>query len=217
MITNYASLINQFPVRNIVSPTKRTTWKTAEDKFKWLKELNDDLFKSEGQLFISRQDIFNNNGNIRKLIILTIYWGYTQGMRGNNFANILEKIEELEMALIKLKNNSNANTDDYLEFRSSLKNVKGIAMSTYSKLLYFAEVKINGHECLILDQRLLDAFSNESFSQFQDFRGLQYGDKAELKYPYVIEKLNNISKEHGFKPENLETFLFTFGKSLRIG
>ncbi len=95
-IDNYRILISNLPVRQQCFTTKRTTWVKAEKEIDWLKDLNNKLFDNKDTLNISRQDIFNTKKSIRELILKTIYWGYTSGMRGNHFVNILKNISTIE-------------------------------------------------------------------------------------------------------------------------
>jgi hypothetical protein len=101
-INEFKILISNLPVRQQCFTTKRRIWETAESDIVWLKTLNDNLFGNNKTLTISRQDIFDTT-NLRELLIKTIYWGYTGGMRGKHFANILKQIDLIEVAFIKVK------------------------------------------------------------------------------------------------------------------
>lgn len=215
MISLYSGLIKELPVRDICFSTRRSTWVKAENQVLWLKSLNDELFGSYSNLSLSRKDIFSCVSDIRQGIISTIYWGYPQGMRGNHFVNILNSIEIIEDAISSIRDIENPITDDYWVLMEKLKNVKGLALSTISKLLYFFEIKINGHQCQILDLRLIDALSSKGFSQYDDLLPITYGIVAEKKYPQFLEITTKIANDIGCKPENIEMFLFTFGKNLK--
>ncbi|MDQ0638166.1 hypothetical protein QF042_001731 [Pedobacter sp. W3I1] len=215
MISLYAGLIKELPVRDIFFSTKRSTWVKAEKEIPWLKLLNDDVFGLDYTLSISRSDIFRSISNVRKRIILTIYWGYPQGMRGKHFINILKSIEIIEESISTMRNIESPTTDDHWVLMDRLKSVKGLALSTISKLLYFFEIKINGHECQILDLRLIDALSSKSFSQYENLLPISYGATAEKKYPLFLELTTSIANKLECKPENIEMFLFTFGKNLK--
>src|ERR1700757_991312 len=102
-IDNHKVLIANLPVRQQSFTTKQTTWLNAEAEVDWLSDFNHRLFGGKESLTISRQDIFNSNDSIRELIVMTIYWGYPRGMRGNNFVNILRNIEMLELTLANIK------------------------------------------------------------------------------------------------------------------
>ena len=215
MINLYASLIKELPVREICFSTKRSTWVKAEKEVPWLRSLNDELFGSYLTLSISRKDIFSCISNIRQGIILTIYWGYPQGMRGKHFINMLKSIEIIEESIHTIRNKENPTTDDYWILMEKMKGVKGLALSTISKLLYFFKIKINGHECQILDLRLIEALSSGGFTQYKNLLPISYGATAEKKYPLFLELTTSIANKLECKPENIEMFLFTFGKNLK--
>ena len=146
-IDSYKLLISNLAVRQQCFTTKRTTWKKAENQIEWLKKLNEKLFGDNQTLTISRQDIFETT-ELRELIIKTIYWGYTGGMRGNHFINILKHIDLVENSFKKLKHIAKPTTDDFNQLMASFKSVAGLGLSTYSKLLYFLQLTFNGNPCL---------------------------------------------------------------------
>lgn len=179
-IEDYKTLISNLPVRQQCFTTKRTTWISAENEIDWLKSLNDKLFGDQATLSISRQDIFETK-EPREKIIKTIYWGYTAGMRGNHFVNILKYILDVEKVLLKLKQNANPTTIEFFELTESFNEIAGLGLSTYSKLLYFFEIDFNINPCLILDQRLIDVFAGETYYEFQQLSNIRYSN-AEKKY-----------------------------------
>jgi hypothetical protein len=179
-ILNYKILIANLPVRQQCFTTKRTTWNKAEYEISWLKIINDKLFSDKTTLTISRQDIFETEDPIEK-IIKVIYWGYTAGMRGNHFVNILKNIDTIKNSILKFKANSRLTDTDFLDLTKTFKNVEGLGLSTYSKLLYFFKISFNGNPCLILDQRLIDVFANKTYSEYIQIGAIRYGN-AEKKY-----------------------------------
>jgi len=202
----YKQLISNLPVRQQCFTTKRTTWEKVENQIEWLKQLNDDLFGDNKTLTINRQDIFDTT-NLRVLIIKTIYWGYTRGMRGNHFLNILKNIDLIENTINELKKEPNPNTNDFNKLKITFENVKGLGLSTYSKLLYFSDLTFNDNPCLILDQRLIDVFKNKTYSEYHSLYGIRYGN-AENKYLDYLRLTNTISKDLKTNGENIEQFLF---------
>lgn len=212
-IYNYKILISSLPVRQQCFTTKRTTWLKAEKEISWLKKFNDKLFGENIEITISRQNIFETT-DLRETIIKTIYWGYTSGMRGNHFVNILKNIYIIEIAIKNIKRTDKPKTDDFIKLAKTFKGVKGLGLSTYSKLLYFLQLKFNDHPCLILDQRLIDIFSNKTFSEFQQLENLKNNNK-EKKYLDFLQVTNQVSKKLETKGENIEQFLFIFGNNLK--
>jgi len=212
-IDRYKILISNLPVRQQSFATKRTTWLKAENEISWLKQLNDILFGDQPTLTISRQEIFETE-NLREQIIKTIYWGYTGGMRGNHFVNILKHIELIENTFKDLKKISKPTTDDFNNLSLTFKAVSGLGLSTYSKLIYFLQLTFNDSPCLILDQRLIDVFSSKTYSDFNQLSSIRY-DNAEKKYLDFLKLMNEISKSLGTEGENIEQFLFIFGNNLK--
>lgn len=212
-INKYKIIISNLPVRQQCFTTKRTTWTKAENEIKWLKNLNDKLFGDNKTLTISRQDIFETN-EPRETIIKTIYWGYTAGMRGNHFVNILKHIDTIENVLRTLRAKTNPTTTDFNDLTLTFKNVAGLGLSTYSKLLYFFKISFNGNPCLILDQRLIDVFASKSYTNFQQLSNIRY-DNAEKKYLDFLQLARQVASNIETEGENIELFLFTFGNNLK--
>ena len=212
-IERYKILISNLPVKQQCLTTKRTTWLKAENEISWFKQLNDKLFDDKPTLTISRQDIFETN-EPRDKIIKIIYWGYNSGMRGNHFVNILNHIDTIENKLLSLRKKSNLTTTDFNSLTETFKNVTGLGLSTYSKLLYFFKISFNDYPCLILDQRLIDVFASKSYANFQHLSKISY-DNAEKKYLEFLQLTSQLANDMETEGENIELFLFTFGNNLK--
>lgn len=213
-IVKYKTLISHLPVRQQCFTTKRSTWLKAEREINWLSDLNFKVFDNKDSISISRQDIFNTQGSIRELIIKTIYWGYTGGMRGNHFVNILKNIQKLEVIFSDLVNKFNRTSDDFKDLTKTLKGISGLGLSTYSKILYFLEINFDDNPSLILDQRLIDIFAGEIYFEYSTLKRITYnnGEKMYLEY---LEVSNRLSTELQTNGENIEQFLFLFGNNLQ--
>jgi hypothetical protein len=209
----YKVLISKLPVRQQCFTTQRSIWEKAESELAWLKELNNSLFGAHKSLTVSRDDVFNAP-SLRELIVKTIYWGYARGMRGNNFVNILNKIEQIETVLTDLKSKDAPNSEDFNHLVLSFKSVKGLGLSTYSKLLYFSGLTFNNQGCLILDQRLIDVFHEGTYGEYKALKGIKYSN-AEAHYLEYLTLTNSVSEEIKTGGENIEQFLFIFGDHLK--
>jgi hypothetical protein len=150
---------------------------------------------------------------MRELILKTIYWGYIRGMRGNHFINILKNFSKIEDIFSEVKNEK-LKTKDFIILKKRISKVPGLGLSTYSKLLYFNGVKFNNNPCLILDQRLIDVFSQKVFEEFSKLAGIN-NYNAENKYLDYLEISNDISSVLNTQGENVEQFLFIFGTNLK--
>ncbi len=212
-----------------------------EEKFSWLKKYNETWFtknnalstkKAEVQTFtISRQDIFNCNNStcLKEFILKTIYWGYSSGTRGYHFIDILSEIDKIESILNKLKNKNNLkennlNKDDFEDAAKEFKAIKGLGLSTYSKLLYFLDIKFNNCPCLILDQRIIDVFNNNVFKELKlkDYKSNTIDKITEhnkvslyLNYLKLMKELSKQLELEDKKEEKIEQFLFMFGNDLQ--
>lgn len=214
-IVNYKTLISSLPVRQQCFTTKRGTWLKAEREINWLADLNDRLFENRKTLTISRADIFNTNDSIKESIVKTLYWGYTGGMRGNHFVNILKNIHLLESTFKELKTKSLLTNNDFEHLTAVVKNIPGLGLSTYSKLLYFLDIRFNNCPALILDQRLIDVFANKKFEDFSELDRINYSN-AERNYLEYLLITNKIAIELNTQGENIEQFLFIFGNNLKV-
>jgi hypothetical protein len=214
-IDDYQSLISCLPVRQQCFTTKRATWLKAEREINWLTDLNDRLFENRKTLTISRQDIFNTGDSIKESIVKTIYWGYTGGMRGNHFVNILKNIHLLESTFKELKTKSQSTNNDFEHFTLVFKNIPGLGLSTYSKLLYFLNIRFNNYPALILDQKLIDVFTNKYFEDFFELDRITYSN-AERNYLKYLLITNKVAIDLNTQGENIEQFLFIFGNNLKV-
>jgi hypothetical protein len=213
-IETYKTLIQSLPVGQQSFRTKRSNWKATEDAIEWLPELNNRLFQGKSELEQSRQDILSEACPIRELIIKTIYWGYPQGMRGHHFKNILDAIQPLEVALEDIKKTENPGKKEFESLSDCYLKVTGLGMSTFSKILYFMDVRFNGNPSLILDQRLIDVFKSLNFSEFNGLRSIRY-DNTNRHYLDYLDTMNDLATKLETEGENLEQFLFIFGKNLK--
>ncbi len=214
-LRDYQQLIMSLPVRQQSFTTKRDTWKKAESKVNGLSERNDKIFTNRKFIAISREDVFKGNAGER--FLMTLYWGYPSGMRGRNFENIANHLEIILDALIDFINNNEAGPTEegFKKFAKQMKVVPGLGLSTYSKLLYFFEPCIDYNPCLILDQRLIDCFANDTFSEFTKLKGINYTN-AQSRYVQYLDLTKDLADSIGTKPENIEQFLFLFGNNLKV-
>lgn len=217
ILDDYKILIQNLPVRQQGFTIKRGNkkWKLAEEKLSWFEDFNDEHF-NKGTLTVNRQDIFNIKHSIKEKIVKTIFWGYSNGMQGhNNFQSILANIPLIENILLDLKSIDNPTTEDFNTFNTRFSNISGLGLSTYSKLLYFADVKFNGNPSLILDGRLIYAFHSSVFNEFNALRQINYNNAAKyyLSYLEITQQQADRLETNG---ENIEQFLFIFGNNLTV-
>ena len=108
-IKKYEEIVKSIPVRNHSVIVRKENWikndslHTRLTKNNQFQNNNDDLLNSlekifknaqNGQIEISREDIFKEE-DLEKKLIMVLLWGYPTGGRGNNIADILYSRNEL--------------------------------------------------------------------------------------------------------------------------
>ena len=242
-IKKYEEIIKSIPVRNHSVIVRKENWikddslHTRLTKNEEFQNNNDDLlntlktiFKNaqngqNGQIEISREDIFKEEDPEKKLIMVLL-WGYPTGGRGNNIANILNERKQFIKKLNNtLKDKKNSITqDDYKKLKFKDENTKklkfkGLGLSTMSKILYFFEVKIDNNPCLIFDTQILLSLQKNNIDEFKNVDWEQ-ADEKEEKYFEYLRIVNTISKEKlkksKIKPEAIELFLFHYNMHFKL-
>lgn len=212
-ISSYITLIQNLPVQEQCFTTKRNTWSEFENSRLWLKELNNQIFNLSNNVVISRKDLYEIS-DFKQLIVKTIYWGYPGGMRGNNFECILDSIDKIIEILFQLKEKRNPNETDFIDLKNEFAQIKGIGISTYSKILCFSKISFNGDPCLILDARLINIFNSRIFIEFEELKYIRYYN-AENKYLTYLKTIHSLALQHRTNGENIEQFLYIFGNNLK--
>jgi hypothetical protein len=159
----------------------------------------------------SRAELFKaGSGNVYDAIFSIILWGYPRDMRGNTFGRILNSLPEVATILNGKKELSGD------EFRAIVTQLSGtgVGFSTLSKFLYFLNFKIEGQRCLIFDSRIIDVLNGGYFAELHNLQNITPFNKAQ-KYLAFLELMAQISEENGYAGDQLELFLFMFGKNLK--
>jgi hypothetical protein len=210
-LNKYQVLINNMPVREQACDSKIETWKKFAKNSTFVEVLRDFGIDDE-RIVISRGDLFNlaKQGISQKFIYATYIWGFPNGGRGR-FAKIIRKICDIEKCLGDMP--GKIDRENWLNYSKWVKSIDGLGIATYTKLLYFKRVYINGWRALILDSKLITVFERQVFSDFENL--------CEIKsnpfngYFEYLRTMNEISRELSVTPDKLEMFLFTFGNSIK--
>lgn len=205
-LNQFSELINVLPFLNQSFDVKRDNWKTEDQK-----ELIDNVFRDKTKITLNRYDLFSSSWNTREFIIKTLMWGYPTKGRGNNINTLLreENFKKLEITL-----------KDYIEkeitlekFINDTENISGIGLSTMSKFAYFLKTKINGKSAIIFDQQIIDVIKAQKFDELINLKNINYSNSLKNYFNY-LEVMNNLADKLKLQVDQLEYFIFIFGKGL---
>ena len=207
-IFEYKDFIRSFPYKKQSFLIERKNW--GEITFQHLEK----IFSTYGNgkmVRLNREKLFEDTESTEEFIFKVLLWGYPTRGRGNNIEKLLEKenLEELKIILEKYKNN-NISTEELVE---DVSKIKGLGISTVSKFLYFLNAKIDGFKALILDDQILNVINRKRISELNQLSSLKR-ERALKKYSKYLEKMSELSKELECEPDQIEIFLFSFGKNV---
>ncbi len=171
------------------------------------------LFGVNNEIEISREDLFESarEDSLDVFIAKVIVWGYPRGPRGDNFSKLCSNYNLIK----KLVRNAKGGIDDWDDHSKPLNKINGLGMSTYSKLLYFMRVEINGNRALILDQRVISALKKCLFEDLKKIQHIRVGN-AKKKYLEYLTHIHKLSKKYNVDSDGIEMFLFQYGTSLKL-
>ncbi len=204
-IIDFKNFIREIPFRNQSFDIKKSNWE-CENQI----ELIERIFDGKNVITLNRFDLINSNWNIEEFIIKTLMWGYPTKGRGKNIDNLL------------LNNNFKTLTkqlESYRESEITIETLKqdlkipGLGLSTLTKFAHFLNTRIDGFKTVILDKKIIEAINTGRFKELNSLNGIRY-DNAIGKYVDYIKLIDKISIEINSEPDQIEMFLYTFGRNL---
>ena len=124
-------------------------------------------------------------------------WGYPNGMRGKNLSNIYKSIETIKRYVIKYRY-------DGEKLFEKLSGIKGLGLSTITKILYFFQIKCGNQYIPILDSHVIN-----SMDFFEDFDGVHQNNRGWIFIKETAAIFNGVD---GIKYDDLEYYLFELDK-----
>ncbi len=205
-IIDYANLIRELPYRNQSFDIKRENWNFTEQDL-----LINKIFNDKKIITLNRSNLVVSAAELKDFILKTLLWGYPTKGRGNNINTILEKenFQKLENILEDYK----WSEITFERFERDINSIPKLGLATMSKFTHFLNTTINGHKAVILDARIQDCINSGRFQEFDYLKGISYSN-AVKRYPDFIKTIHLLSKEMDVKADQIEMFLFTFGKNL---
>lgn len=213
-LKKYQALIQNLPLMEQAFTIKQDNlkWQEAEKELPFVKTYNGQNFRS-GLLTLNREMLLNSPID-SEFILKVLYWGYPKGMRGDqNHLSVLKAAESISQELQHYRESQSHDTPSFTALLEKLLSKSGMGISTASKLLYFANIRVEGFSALILDERLIRCFKNKVFEDFASLTKVPYKMTAEYYLQY-LRQLHQLAKELDTDPERIELFLFQFGNNL---
>lgn len=198
----FAALIRSLPVEHHTIRVARSVW---EPRFAvaGLTTEFEAIFGDELEVSLSREQI-RRQADRRRKCLEVLLWGYPAGMRGNETAYLANLDAISERAA------SDAQWPDYF---ASLDDLKGLGMSTITKLAYFFGRTFEGHPAVILDSRIVAVLTRATWAEFAGLRCVTYNN-ASKHYLRYLETTALVTRGiGGATPEQLEFFLFSLGSA----
>lgn len=174
-------------------------------------------YSKETPLYISRQDIFNEDDILLKFI-KTLMFGYPKAevshfdKKGiqSSVHRILCSYPEIEVSLKNLLNKNFSSHRDFIESTdiNSLCKIKGMGLSTLSKVLYLFNVRVNEVPCIIVDSRVKNSLKlfKETIYLYNNYKNI--GIKNLSQYLIILENLQQLSYNFRVDIDLLEYILF---------
>jgi len=205
-ITEFQNFIREIPYANQSFDIKNEIW-----KFESQQNLIDEIFDGNATITINRNDLFNSRWNTIELIIKTLMWGYPTKGRGRNIENMFKP--QSFVKLVKTIETYRENEITIDQLRKDIKSISGLGLSTMTKFTHFLNTTIDGYKAVILDIQIIEAINAGRFEDFNHLKGLTY-DNAINFYPEYLKAVSDLSKSINAEPDQVELFLFTFGRML---
>lgn len=209
-IADFDNLIRVLPYEYQSFDIKKSVWETEVSQNSIIKE----IFGENEIISISRFDLFYATWNLQEFVLKVLMWGYPTKGRGKNIENLLlpENFDKLIMNLKMIEGKSDLTIADVQKFQ----NIKGLGLSTISKILYFKRVTIESNPALILDKRVIDAlkcgrYTDFGIDQFKDVRN----NNSAYTYMDYLNFMHSMAQQIKVIPDQLELFLFEFGSNLK--
>ena len=205
-IENFKEFIREFPYKNQSFDIKKQNWKIESQQ-----QAIDWIFGENDTITLNRNDLLNSVFDLESYIFKTLMWGYPTKGRGKNIEKMLES-ENLER-LKKILSNYKWKEISIEQLRKDIKSIPGLGLSTMTKFTHFLDTTIDGNKAVILDIQIIEAINTGRFEEFNHLKGITY-ENAPKRYPEYLKTINELSKSLKAEPDQIEMFLFTFGRTL---
>jgi hypothetical protein len=207
-IADYSSFISEFPYKQHSFKIKKEHWVNRIGEREQLKR----IFGNNGYVYLNRKDLYEAKNNIQEFVYKVLLWGYPTVGRGKNIEKLLKEDSfEILCELLEGYRNSDISCE---KLKKDIKSTAGLGLSTMTKFTHFLNTTIEGKKAIILDLQIIEAIREGSFEEFNSIQKINYENGANNYFEY-ISIIDEISTELKVEQDQIEMFLFTFGKTLK--
>jgi hypothetical protein len=166
-------------------------------------ELVESIFDRNDEIMITRGMLLGENfGSPAQKCAAILLWGYSKNERG--------RVTKLLPSLNPIVKHAASNSP-WLEYFGRLNEIKDLGFSTITKFAYFFKCTFDGHPALILDRQVNIALCHWEQTQHLHQKPKNFSGKYYLCY---LKQMEELSCKIGCRPDQLEMFLFNFGRNL---
>jgi len=205
-ITEFQDFIREFPYKNQSFDIKRKIW-GIKNQDSYINK----IFNEKEMITINRADLMNSDLCLKDFIFMTLMWGYPTKGRGRNIENLLE--EDNLVKLIEILERYKAKEISIEQLEKDKNSISGLGFSTITKFAYFLNTTVNGFKTVILDDKIAETINSKRFEEFNDFENLTRLS-VPRNYCKYIETIAKLSQQMNVEPDQIEMFLFSFGRGL---
>lgn len=205
-IIDFRNFISEFPFKNQSFEIRKERWNGTDQQI-----TIDEIFEGKDTATINRDDLYKVGIDLEKFIVMTLMWGYPTKGRGKNINNILQK-SHFEM-LVEILLDYKCNDITIEKLKKDINSIPGLGLSTITKFTHFLRTTINEEKAVILDNQIIEAIRTGNFEEFNHLKIMTY-DNAIRYYADYLKTINDLSISMAVKPDQIEIFLFAFGRNL---
>jgi hypothetical protein len=212
-LAQFQGLITNMPVPYQAFTSKRKTWGKPHKCRAAADRALQAIFAGQEEVSVSRQDltVLAQERDLAPFVMATVAWGFSGGMRGKHFSNLARQVPVLTSLLQRARDEGIKQWDDHFK---RVRGIKGVGLSTYTKLLHFLKVRVQGYSALILDNRIIRIASKAIFDELAPLEGMSPYNAAN-RYPRYLACMHGLAESFGVSAASLEFFLFEFGLNLK--
>jgi|WetSurMetagenome_2_1015567.scaffolds.fasta_scaffold267617_2 hypothetical protein len=222
-ITEYEELLWNIPVEKQAFVTKRETW---EKRLKILdnknacKKIIQNLFGDRSEIEITRGEILEADDDTSEKLVKILLWGYPSGGRGENIQELFKNIKNIEKTLDDIrdlqKKKGFLTEDDYKLTVKEFEKINCLGISTWTKFLYFFNIKIEEYPCVIFDRQICNSLNRNQIEEFSDIKDIKHTEDDYVRYLQYVSKCTHVFKSRKISQDKIELFLFYFNNHFKF-